>query len=145
MVVASTGRSLVFSQLLVAIGQLFLGGYTSRPINCTFGAGAQRRGNNKTPTGKKAGTPGGSRVTCWKCGKRGHVQFDCPQKATSASTLMAQDASTEEEGRQVLCLPLRTSVVVLACVRSSGVSRGQSVECALHFFCGMCRNPLLEA
>ena len=63
-----------------------------------FGAEAQRRGNNQTLTGNKAGTPGGSQVTCWKCGKRGHVQRDCPEKTTYASTLMAQDASTEDEG-----------------------------------------------
>ena len=63
MVVASTGWSLVFSQVLVAIGQLFQGGLTSRPIDCMFGAEAQRRGNNKTPTGNQAGTPSGSRVT----------------------------------------------------------------------------------
>ena len=98
MLVASTGWSLVFSQVLVAIRQLFPGGSTSRPIDCMFGAEAQRRGNNKTPTGNKASTQSGSRVTCWKCGKRGHVQRDCPEKTTSASTLMAQEASTEEEG-----------------------------------------------
>ena len=98
MVVASTGRSLVFSQVLVAIRQLFPGGSTWRPIDCMFGAEARRRGNNKTPTGNKAGKPSGSRVTCWKCGKRGHVQRDFSEATTSASTLMAQDASTEEEG-----------------------------------------------
>ena len=98
MVVASKGWSLVFSQVWVAIQQLFPGGSTSRPIDCMFGAEAQRRGNNKTPTGNKASTPSGSRVTCWKCGKRGHVQRHCPEKTTSASTLMAQQASTEEEG-----------------------------------------------
>ena len=98
MFVASTGRSLVFSQVLVAVRQLFLGASTSRPIDCMFGAEAQRRGNNKTPTGNKASAQSGSRVTCWKCGERGHVQRDCPEKTTSASTLMAQEASTEEEG-----------------------------------------------
>ena len=98
MVVASTGRSLVFSQVLIAIRQLFPGRSTSNSINCMFGAEAQRRGNNKTPTGNEAGTAGGSRVTCWKCAKRGHVQCDCPEKTMSASTLMAQDASSEEEG-----------------------------------------------
>ena len=98
MAVASTGRSLVFLQVLVAIRTPFLGGSTSRPIDCMFGAETQRQGNNKTRTGNKDGTPGGSRVTCWKCGKRGHVQRDCSEKTTSASTLIAQDASTEEEG-----------------------------------------------
>ena len=98
MVVASTGRWLVFSQVLVAIRQLFPGGSTSRPIKCMFGAEAQRRGNNKTPTGNKARTRSGSQVTCWKCGKRGHVQRDCPEKTTSASTLMTQQASTDDEG-----------------------------------------------
>ena len=63
-----------------------------------FGAETERRGNNETPTGNKASAQSGSRVTCWKCGKRGHVQRDCPEKTTSASTLMAQEASTEEEG-----------------------------------------------
>ena len=63
-----------------------------------FGAEAQRRGKNKTPTGNKASTQSGSRVTCWKCERRRHVQRDCPEKTTSASTLMAQEASTEEEG-----------------------------------------------
>ena len=38
MVVASTGRSLVFSQVLVAVRQLFPGGSTSRLIDCMFGA-----------------------------------------------------------------------------------------------------------
>ena len=98
MAVASRGRSLVFSQVLVAIRPLFPGGSTSRAIYCMFGADAQRRRNNKTPTGNKAGTPGGSRVTSWKCGKRGHVQRDSPEKTTSASTLMVQDASAEGEG-----------------------------------------------
>ena len=54
--------------------------------------------NNKTPTGNKVDAQSGSRVTCSKCGKRGHVQRDCPEKTTSASTLMAQEAPTEEEG-----------------------------------------------
>ena len=70
----------------------------SRPIDCMLGAEAQRRGNNKTPTGNEASTPSGSRVTSWKCGKRGHVQRDCPEKTTSGLTLMAQEASTDEEG-----------------------------------------------
>ena len=108
MVVASTGRSLVFSQVFVAIRQLFPGGSASRPIDCMFGAEAQQRVNNKTPTGKKAGAPGGSRVTCWKCGKCGHVQRDCPEKTTSASTLMAQDASTAEEGSSQAVPPAET-------------------------------------
>ena len=98
MVVASTGRSLVFSQVLVAIRQLFPGASTSRPIDCMFGAESHRRGNNKTPTGNEVNAQSGSPVTCWKCGKCGHVQRDCPEKTTSASTLMAQEASTEEEG-----------------------------------------------
>ena len=71
MVVASTGRSLVFSQVLVAIRQLFPGAPTGRPIDCMFGAEAQRQGNNKTPTGNKASTHGGSRVTCWSAGSVG--------------------------------------------------------------------------
>ena len=98
MVVASTSQSLVFSQVLVAIRQLFQSPSTSRPIYCMFGLEAQRRLNNKTPTGNKVSAQSGSRVTCWKCGKRGHVQRDCPEKRTSALTLMAQEASTDEEG-----------------------------------------------
>ena len=53
MVVASRGRSLTFSQVLVAIQQLFPGGSTWRPMDFIFGAEVQRRGNNKTPIGKK--------------------------------------------------------------------------------------------
>ena len=98
MVVASTSRSLVFSQVMAAIRQLFPGASTSRPIDCMFGAEAQRRGNSKTRTGNKVSAQSGSLVTCWKCGKHGHVQRDCPEKTTSASTLVAQEAWTEEKG-----------------------------------------------
>ena len=98
MVVASTGGLLVFWQVLDAFRQLFPGASTLRPIDCMLQAEAQRRGNDKTPTPNKVSAQRGSRVTYWKFGRRGHVLCECPEKTTSAWTLMAQEAPREEEG-----------------------------------------------
>ena len=82
MVVASTGRSLQLQSILVAIRQLFPGTSTQR-VDVMYGAG---RASGKTPTENVNGTTSKC-VTCLRCGQCGHIQGDCPQKATGSDLL----------------------------------------------------------
>ena len=96
MVVASTGRSLQLQSVLVAIWQLFPGTSTQR-VDVMYGAG---RASGKTQTENVNGTTS-KRVTCWRCRQRGHVQRDCPEKATgsaSASPTFLAHSAAQDSG-----------------------------------------------
>ena len=100
MVVVSTGRSLGLQNVLLAMRQLFPSEASSMRTDCMYGAG---KSGNKTPTDADAARQRDkSRVTCWRCGQRGHVQRDCPKKNSSSSAsdgaLLAQTVEGEAPG-----------------------------------------------
>ena len=108
MVVATTGRTLNVSNVLVAMRQLFPGSAQQDRVDVLYGAGEDTR--TKTSTEKA-----GARVTCWKCGQKGHVQRECPMKSQKSSTpvsvFVAQGSSNpEQHGEEHGDQPVATDV-----------------------------------
>ena len=100
MVVASTGRSLQLQSVLVAIRQLFPGNSAQR-VDVMYGAGPT---SVKTPTENVNGATS-KLVTRWRCGQRGHIQRDCPQKpsgSASASPTFLAHSAPQDSGEAVV-------------------------------------------